>query len=98
MDWTWSFTLRPMFDGATRLLLRTRANYGPHGFLARAMALLLEPTHFVMERGMLLGIKRRAEHAGVAARTGVSRSRDNPAQLDSRDPESSGRSATLDGE
>jgi len=98
MDWTWSFTLRPMFDGATRVLVRTRANDRPHGFLAPAMALVLEPTHFVMERGMLLGIKRRAEHAGVADITDVSRSRGNPAQLGSRDPESSGRSATLHGE
>ena len=24
MDWTWSFTLRPVLDGATRLLVRTR--------------------------------------------------------------------------
>jgi hypothetical protein len=63
MDWTWSFTLRPVLDGATRLLVRTRADYRPHGFLAPAMVLLLEPIHFVMERGMLLGIKRRAERA-----------------------------------
>lgn len=69
MDWTWSFTLRPMLDGATRLLVRTRAEYRPHGFLAPAMALLLEPTHFVMERGMLLGIKRRAEHTGLTPAT-----------------------------
>jgi len=69
MDWSWSFTLRPMFDGATRLLVRTRADYRPHGFLAPAMALLLEPTHFVMERGMLLGIKRRAEREGSDPRT-----------------------------
>jgi hypothetical protein len=67
MDWTWSFTLRPMGDGATRLLARTRADYRPHGLLAPAMALLLEPTHFVMERGMLLGIKRRAERSDGAA-------------------------------
>jgi hypothetical protein len=71
MDWSWLFMLRPMSDGATRLLIRTRGNYRPHGLLAPAMALLLEPVHFVMERGMLLGIKRRAEHAGVAAATGV---------------------------
>ena len=44
----------------TRLLVRTRADYRPHGLLVPAMALLLEPTHFVIERGMLLGIKRRA--------------------------------------
>jgi hypothetical protein len=66
MDWTWLFTLRPVSDGTTRLLIRTRAEYRPRALLAPAMVLLLEPTHFVMERGMLLGIKRRAEHAGVA--------------------------------
>jgi hypothetical protein len=69
MDWTWSFTLRPTFDGATRLLVRTRADYRPHGFLVPAMAPLLEPTHFVMERGMLLGIKRRAERTGLTPAT-----------------------------
>jgi hypothetical protein len=71
MDWTWLFMLRPMSDGATRLLIRTHGNYRPHGLLAPIMVLLLEPVHFVMERGMLLGIKRRAEHAGVAAVTAV---------------------------
>jgi hypothetical protein len=30
------------------------------------VVLLLEPAHVVMERGMLLGIKRRAERAPVA--------------------------------
>jgi hypothetical protein len=43
-----------------------RGDYRPHGLLAPVMVLLLEPVHFVMERGMLLGIKRRAEH-GVSA-------------------------------
>ena len=66
MDWTWAFTLRPSRDGATRLVIRTRGAYRPHGLLAPVMVLLLEPVHFVMERGMLLGIKRRAEHAGAA--------------------------------
>jgi hypothetical protein len=71
MDWTWAFTLRPMRDGATRLLIRTRGEYRPHGLLAPVTTLLLEPVHFIMERGMLLGIKRRAEHTGVAAATGA---------------------------
>jgi hypothetical protein len=70
MDWTWSFRLRPTSDGATRLLVRTRADYRPHGLLVPAMALLLEPSHFVMQRGMLLGIKRRAERTGLTPATG----------------------------
>jgi hypothetical protein len=65
MDWTWSFVLRETRDGTTRLLVRTRAEYRPRYLLAPAMALLLEPIHFVMERGMLLGIKRRAEEPRV---------------------------------
>jgi hypothetical protein len=61
MDWTWSFSLRSTTDGATRLLIHTRADFRPRTLLKIAMVLLLEPAHFVMERGMLLGIKRRAE-------------------------------------
>jgi hypothetical protein len=66
MDWTWTFALRPLPDGTTRLLVRTRADYRPHAVLTPGVRLLLEPIHFVMERGMLLGIKRRAEHAATA--------------------------------
>ncbi len=65
MDWTWTFALRPLSDGATRLLVRTRADYRPRAVLAPVVRLLLEPIHFVMERGMLMGIKRRAEHAAT---------------------------------
>jgi hypothetical protein len=69
MDWTWTFALRPLPDGATRLLVRTRADYRPHAVLAPVVRLLLEPIHFVMERGMLMGIKRRAEHAAMVPAT-----------------------------
>lgn len=65
MDWTWTFALRPLPDGATRLLVRTRADYRPRAVLAPVVGLLLEPIHFVMERGMLIGIKHRAEHAAT---------------------------------
>jgi hypothetical protein len=47
------------------LLVRTRADYRPHAVLVPEVRLLLEPIHFVMERGMLMGIKRRAEHAAT---------------------------------
>jgi hypothetical protein len=69
MDWTWTFALRPLADGATRLLVRTRADYRPHAVLTPGVRLLLEPIHFVMERGMLLGIKLRAEHAATVPLT-----------------------------
>jgi hypothetical protein len=66
MDWTWTFALRPSRDATTRLLIRTRGAYRPRVLLAPLMVLLLEPIHFVMERGMLLGIKRRAERVDAA--------------------------------
>lgn len=56
---SWSLGLYPR-DGSTRLLSRVRTNYlwRPGDPL---IALFLGPLHFLMERKMLLGIKRRAE-------------------------------------
>jgi hypothetical protein len=67
MDWTWCFTLRPASGRATRMLVRTRADFRPRTLLMPASVLLLEPMHFVMERGMLLGLKRRAEQSRAHA-------------------------------
>jgi hypothetical protein len=61
---SWSFVLRAQADGNARLLVRTRASEPPRAStrVQRALELLLlEPGYFVMERGMLRGIKRRAE-------------------------------------
>jgi hypothetical protein len=61
---SWSFILRPHAGDHTRLIVRSRTS-APAGFaawLARGLELLLlEPGYFVMERGMLRGIQRRAE-------------------------------------
>jgi hypothetical protein len=57
-NWVWSFVLREQ-DGATRLISRNR--YRLPTLIARAGMLALEPGSLVMERKMLLGIKRRAE-------------------------------------
>jgi hypothetical protein len=61
---SWSFVLRAQGSAETRLLVRARASQ-PRRASARILRalelLLLEPGYFVMERGMLLGIKRRAE-------------------------------------
>jgi hypothetical protein len=56
---TWAFVLRPIDADHTRLLLRTRT----HGWDAPAIEAMLEPGVFVMERGMLRGIKERVEGA-----------------------------------
>jgi hypothetical protein len=61
---SWSFVLRP--SGATRTRLVARARTSAPASLAERVArqvelLLLEPGYFVMERGMLRGIRKRAE-------------------------------------
>ncbi len=60
---TWQWQLRPASDGnGTRLLSRQRLSYPPTAGM-HVLWHLVEPVGFVMERQMLLGIKRRAEHA-----------------------------------
>jgi hypothetical protein len=51
----WQFVILPGSDGTSRLLLRTRTMM-TGGFWA-----IIHPGVFIMERGMLLGIKERAE-------------------------------------
>jgi hypothetical protein len=44
------------------LIIRTRIAAFPPRWLSQFFSFkLLEPAHFIMERGMLLGIKQRAE-------------------------------------
>jgi hypothetical protein len=57
-----AFVVEPREGERTRLLARGRTARGPAVILN---ALLIEIPHFVMERKMLLGIKRRAERAFV---------------------------------
>lgn len=61
LDGSWTFVLRPLDEGTTRLIARVRYDYQPRLWGALIALLLLEPAHFVMERKMLLGIKQRAE-------------------------------------
>ena len=56
---TWAFVLESMDDGEkTRLVVRTRSRPWK---APRSVFYLYDPAHFIMERRMLLGIKRRAE-------------------------------------
>jgi uncharacterized protein YndB with AHSA1/START domain len=55
-----AFVLQPT-SGGTRLIVRTRGAGKPNVALAPFGLLVFEPAHFIMERGMLLGIKERAE-------------------------------------
>lgn len=57
---TWSWGIYPLDETHTRLVSRVRGRLASTlgGFL---MLIILDPTAFLMERKMLLGIKRRAE-------------------------------------
>jgi hypothetical protein len=56
----WSFVLQPIDANTTRLIVRYPMK--PDEFLNPVLSFgVFEPAHFVMESGMLLGIKRRAE-------------------------------------
>jgi hypothetical protein len=58
---TWAFVLRDLAPGTTRLIVRIRWERKP-GVLDWIYNIgVLEPAHFVMERRMMIGIKRRAE-------------------------------------
>jgi hypothetical protein len=59
-----SFVLTPIDPNTTRMHIRTRGEGIPTlgGVTMTPIGLLVfEPAHFIMERGMLLGIKSRAE-------------------------------------
>ena len=61
-----AFVILPLNDSTSRLIVRTRGESHP-SLAAVPFApiglLVFEPAHFIMERGMLLGIKARAERA-----------------------------------
>ena len=61
----WALILRPIDERTTRLIVRGRGDYSPklkNAFLNFLVwRVIFEPAHFIMERKMMLGIKRRAE-------------------------------------
>lgn len=62
---TWAITLSPAGDNATRLVSRCRAKL-PRNARGMLMFLFLDPGQFLMERKMLLEVKRRAESLPAA--------------------------------
>jgi hypothetical protein len=62
-NWVWTFVLAED-DGRTRLISRNRFRLPTAG--TRLGMLPMEPASLVMERKMLLGIKRRAERLATA--------------------------------
>jgi hypothetical protein len=63
-NWVWTFVLEER-DGRTRLISRNRFRLPT--LAARLGMLPMEPGSLVMERKMLLGIKRRAEDLAASA-------------------------------
>lgn len=65
---SWAFVLEdpedqelPEFQGGTRLLIRWRLDYTPTKSNELMWKAFVEPINFVMERKMMLGLKKRAE-------------------------------------
>ena len=70
LDGWGAFVLRPTGENRTRMHIRTRGSGAPTLKtipLAPVSLLMFEPAHFIMERGMLLGIKKRAERRQSSA-------------------------------
>jgi hypothetical protein len=61
LDGTWEFALQPKPGNTTRLLVRFRTEAYPTFAKRVASFLFWEPAHFIMERKMLLTIKRLSE-------------------------------------
>jgi hypothetical protein len=58
---SWSIILRPVTKTKTRLVIRNSGAFGPGLSNFILWRILFEPINFIMERQMLLGIKKRAE-------------------------------------
>lgn len=57
----WIFALRPLDAGTTRLVVRHRNTEQPGTFGYYITKLVFDPMAFIMERGMMRGIRSRAE-------------------------------------
>ena len=68
LESTWALALYPIDGISTRLVARVRARAKPASLTQRLLLLAMDPGHFIMERKMLLEIKRRVEAARTANR------------------------------
>ena len=67
---TWGFVLQPINEESTRLIVCSRDGDGQGLFGRLFRWFIFDPAHFIMERKMLLGIKRRAEASATDGRVG----------------------------
>jgi hypothetical protein len=61
LAFAWAFIVEPLDAASSRLVVRTSASWHDTRGARIAAPLLLEPMHFIMEEGMLRGIRSRAE-------------------------------------
>jgi len=66
---TWAFYLKYLSENTTRLIVCNRGNWKPGLLRSVYQYGFYEPAHFVMERKMMLTIKRLAEQNGCAMST-----------------------------
>jgi len=65
-EFSWAFVLEEKGQRGARLILRTRANYGPRLYRALTLPLILVGGEFLTTRKLLYGIKRRVERTDQA--------------------------------
>ena len=58
LDWVWTFSLRPVGDGRTRMLIRNRGWVSPM-WLDLAYRAFITPADHIMTRGMFRGLEER---------------------------------------
>ncbi len=58
---SWAFILKPIGEGKTRLIIRVRGSKPANLPMKLLNYGVFEPAHFIMERKMLLTLKKRAE-------------------------------------
>jgi hypothetical protein len=60
-EFSWAFVLEGKGERNTRLIVRTRASYGPRIYRALTMPFVLVGGEYFTTRKMVYGIKRRVE-------------------------------------
>lgn len=58
LDWVWTFSLQPVGDGRTRMLIRNRGWVAPR-WLDLGYRALITPADHIMTRGMFRGLEER---------------------------------------
>lgn len=69
IDWTWSLRVTAHAGSSARVHLRVRGRMSPRWFELLYLATIV-PSDFVMARGMLRGLKRRAEMSAAPRSSG----------------------------